>query len=264
MTPVSRGERLWVLPGRNLVASLFLALAVVLVPAATAFAQTTPSGNNGTVKIHEGGLEPSPETRNQPHVCTFHLHFFFADAAQSGTWWIKSWPPTGNGTIVLSGAYLTDADGEFRAPPAPGAYDLPDGHYKLFWEGGSTTNVKHKVFWVDCGAEQGGAGGQTGGTTAGQVHVTAQVKASLRAEIRAQQTELSALASLAVSLRAEIGAENAAMGAVTVADVRASLTAMVQAQQATLQAIESLRAAIRAEIQAEQTVLRAHGQTSLE
>jgi len=79
------------------------------------------AGNNGTVKIHEGGTEPSPEIKNQPHVCTFHLHFFFADAAQTGTWWIKSWSPTGDGTVVLSGAYQTDVNGEFRTPAAPGA-----------------------------------------------------------------------------------------------------------------------------------------------
>src|SRR2546422_32396 len=76
-------------------AALLLALGLVLAPAAPALAQTDPSGNNGTVKVHDGGLEPSPEIRNQPHVCTFHLHFFFADAAQTGAWWIKSWSPTG-------------------------------------------------------------------------------------------------------------------------------------------------------------------------
>src|SRR5438876_10086968 len=118
-----------------LAASTLLAIGAGIVTAHDA------PGNNGTVKIHDGATEPSPEIRNQPHVCTFHLHFFFADAGQAGTWWIESWPPTGDGTVVLSGAYLTDTNGEFRTPPEPGAYELPDGHYKLFWEGRSTTNV---------------------------------------------------------------------------------------------------------------------------
>jgi hypothetical protein len=128
------------------------------------------SGNNGTVKIHEGADEPSPEVQNQPHVCTFHLHFFFGDAAQSGDWWIQSWPPTGDRSTVLAGTYTTDANGEDRDPDA-GAYDLPDGHYKLFWEGatnpGGQTNIKHKVFWVDCPVEVEGGGGNLGGGNGG-------------------------------------------------------------------------------------------------
>src|SRR2546423_4171609 len=155
------------------VAAILLAIGLIGSLAVPALAQTDPSGNNGTVKVHDGGLEPSPEIRNQPHVCTFQLHFFFADAAQAGTWWIRSWPPTGSGAVVLSGTYLTDANGEFRTPAEPGAYDLPDGHYKVFWEGRSTTNVKHKVFWVSCGTAQTG--------------VTTTLAASIRADIRAQE-----------------------------------------------------------------------------
>src|SRR5437773_5174603 len=88
--------------------SLVLGLSLLGLAAGSAFAQTGPPGNNGTVKVHDGGTEPSPETRNQPHVCTFHLHFFFADAGQTGAWWIRSWPPTGAGATVLTGTYLTD------------------------------------------------------------------------------------------------------------------------------------------------------------
>lgn len=132
-----------------LVALLFGALS-------TAVSAAPPSevpGNNGTVKIHEGAGEPAPEVRNEPHVCTFHLHFFFADAADSGTWEIQEWSPGDKGAVVLSGTYLTDADGEDRDPEAS-AYSLPDGHYKLFWDGDLDTKKhdKHKVFWVDCPA----------------------------------------------------------------------------------------------------------------
>ena len=49
-------------------AALLLALGLVLAPAAPALA-SDPSGNNGTVKVHDGGLEPRPEIRNRcpPH-----------------------------------------------------------------------------------------------------------------------------------------------------------------------------------------------------
>ena len=110
-----------------------------------------PPGNNGTVKIHEGPGEPPPEVPNQPHVCTFHLHFFFADPEQAGTWEIQEWAPGDKGQVVLEGTYDTAGDGEDRDPDA-GVYELPDGHYKLFWDGDLDTNKhdKMKVFWVDC------------------------------------------------------------------------------------------------------------------
>jgi len=125
-----------------------LALAA-LAPSAT-LAKDTP-GNNGTVKIHEGATETEPIVRNEPHVCTFHLHFFFADDEQTGTWEIQEWAPGDKGVVVLSGTYDTRGDGEDRQPEQ-GAYELPDGHYKLFWDGDLDTDKhdKHKVFWVDC------------------------------------------------------------------------------------------------------------------
>jgi hypothetical protein len=112
-------------------------------------------GNNGTVKIHEGGTETEPIVRNEPHVCTFHLHFFFADPFDAGTWEIQEWSPGDKGTVVLEGTYDTNGDGEDRDPDEPGVYELPDGHYKLFWDGDLDTEKhdKHKVFWVDCAAE---------------------------------------------------------------------------------------------------------------
>lgn len=115
-----------------------------------ASAHNNAPGNNGTVKIHEGNTEAEPIVRNEPQVCTFHVHFFFADQGQSGSWWIQSWPPTGDKTTVLSGNYLTDSNGEYRTPASPDVYSLPNGHYKLFWQGRNDKNVKHKVFWVKC------------------------------------------------------------------------------------------------------------------
>jgi hypothetical protein len=137
----------------GLLAAVLLALFAVYGP--TVVAHQDAPGNNGTVKIHDGAGEPSPsEVRNQPHVCTFHLHFYFADPEQAGSWEIQEWAPTGQkGTVVLSGTYDTAGDGEDRQPET-GAYSLPDGHYKLFWDGDTGKHDKMKVFWVECGTTQ--------------------------------------------------------------------------------------------------------------
>jgi hypothetical protein len=126
-------------------------LVAAFVAPGTATSTDAP-GNNGTVKIHEGGTETEPIVHNEPHVCTFHLHFFFADPFQAGTWEIQEWSPGDKGTVVLTGTYDTNGDGEDRDPDEPGVYTLPDGHYKLFWDGDLDTEKhdKHKVFWVDC------------------------------------------------------------------------------------------------------------------
>lgn len=128
-------------------AGMVAALAVVF--AAPALAADDPGGNNGTVKVHEGLTETEPLVGNEPHVCTFHLHFFFADPSQSGDWEIQVWSPGDGGEVVLDGSYDTAGDGEDRQP-GDGVYSLPDGHYKLFWQGRDEATAKHKVFWVDC------------------------------------------------------------------------------------------------------------------
>lgn len=128
-----------------------LALAAVGPSVGGAAAKDTP-GNNGTVKIHEGSSETEPIVRNEPKVCTFHLHFFFGDDEQAGRWQIKVWPPTSSSrAVVLSGTYDTQGDGEDRQP-REGVYTLPPGHYKLFWNGDLDTDKhdKQKVFWVEC------------------------------------------------------------------------------------------------------------------
>src|SRR6185369_906784 len=133
----------------GLLAAILMAAFAGIAP--SAFANDTP-GNNGTVKIHEGAGENDPgEVRNEPHVCTFHLHFYFADPEQAGTWEIQEWSPGDKGTVVLSGTYDTHGDGEDRQPEE-GVYTLPNGHYKLFWDGDLDTQKhdKMKVFWVDC------------------------------------------------------------------------------------------------------------------
>lgn len=137
-----------------------LTLGAVLVVLSTSFA-FAGDGNNGTVKVHEGDTDSAPEIRNEPQVCTFHLHFFFADAGQAGDWWIDQQPPTGRDSSVVSGTYITDANGEARTVE----YGLPAGHYDLHWQGRNEQNVKHKTFWVTCDNAPGpigdGGSGQT-------------------------------------------------------------------------------------------------------
>ena len=130
------------------------ALGIALAAPGIATSTDAP-GNNGTVKIHEGSTEAEPIVRNEPHVCTFHLHFFFADPFQAGTWEIQEWAPDDKGVVVLTGTYDTNGDGEDRDPDSS-AYELPDGHYKLFWDGDLDTEKhdKMKVFWVDCAPEE--------------------------------------------------------------------------------------------------------------
>jgi hypothetical protein len=105
-----------------------------------------PSGDNGTVKIHNS-TTPVTDRRNEPHVCVFYLDAFGFDAGQSVSWSIKSWPPTGDRTVVASGTLTLDSQGNGRSADMT----LPNGHYKLFWNfTGEHGSAKHKVFWVSC------------------------------------------------------------------------------------------------------------------
>jgi hypothetical protein len=114
--------------------------------AASSASTADPSGDNGTVKIHDS-TTPVTDMRNEPHVCVFYLDAFGFDPGQSVSWSIKSWPPTGDRTVVASGTLTLDSQGNGRTDDMT----LPDGHYKLFWnftaENGS---AKHKMFWVSC------------------------------------------------------------------------------------------------------------------
>lgn len=126
--------------------ALALSMAAVLV-VATPVGAGGPPGNNGTVKVHDA-FEAEPIVQNEPRVtCGFHLHFFFADAAQAGTWWIESWPPTGSKETVTgpAGYGPTNVAGEW----ATAEMNLPAGHYRVFWNGRNEQNVKHKAFWVE-------------------------------------------------------------------------------------------------------------------
>jgi hypothetical protein len=131
-------------------------LALLALPGGAGASPAGAPGNNGTVKIHEGAGEPAPETRNEPQVCTFHVHALFFDPGQKLAFTVTSWPPTGDRTVVRTGAITVDDTGEGRTA---GEYALPDGHYRLTVDtgNGTPTQDKHKMFWVRC--ENGGGGG---------------------------------------------------------------------------------------------------------
>jgi hypothetical protein len=142
-----------------LTTAMFLFLGVALAALATPVAATPPActdgnsdtpecNNSGDVKVHT--FNDTGSEKNDPHVdCPFYVEGFNMDAS-SGTLVIKSWPPTGDKSVVLSDTWTADA-----GTPANhflnGPYSLPSGHYKLFVS--DTQHDKHKVFWVDCPSE---------------------------------------------------------------------------------------------------------------
>lgn len=151
LTRVGSAAAVAVLAGGGVMASVLAATpAGASVPhfSGAATSSKTVGGDNGTVKIHRS-TTPVSDRRNQPHVCVFYLDAFGFDSAQSVSWWIKSWPPTGNRSVVSSGVLTLDANGDGHT----GDMTLPNGHYKLFWTfAGEHGIAKHKVFWVNCKA----------------------------------------------------------------------------------------------------------------
>ena len=136
---------------RLLVAGMFalVGLALVLLgagPASGQVAGQAVAGDNGTVKIHDSATAAT-DPRNEPHVCVFYLDAFGFDPGQSVSWQIKSWSPTGDGSVVDQGTLTLDSSGDGRTSDQT----LPNGHYKLFWTfTGEHGAAKHKAFWVSC------------------------------------------------------------------------------------------------------------------
>ena len=154
MFPFSKRTRLAAAVGAAVVATgLTLAFGVSSAGAQSVAGQakTTAPGDNGDVKIHSTGTLQTDE-RNEPHVCTYDLDAFNFDSVQSVTWWIKAWPPTGDGTTIVDQGKIT-LDSSGNGVTTPANQPLPNGHYKLFWTfDGEKGAAKHKVFWVSCPA----------------------------------------------------------------------------------------------------------------
>lgn len=113
-----------------------------------ASADPNSPGNNGTVKIHDADTAVE-DMRNEPHVCRFYIDGFKFDNNSSGQWWVQSWPPTGNGTEVMRGAWTANGQGDWHST----VRTLPDGHYKLYAKQQNEVTPggnKQKVFWVEC------------------------------------------------------------------------------------------------------------------
>lgn len=127
------------------VATVAVSLVMSIAPA---FAKNQSSG---TVKLHDVTTGSDvPNTTNDPTVCTFTVIFQFSGSDTSGTWAIRSWQPTGDGSVVSSGTYdtsLTGTDGT-------DAIDLAAGHYRLEYLADGAHGAKTKTFWVGdgCGA----------------------------------------------------------------------------------------------------------------
>ena len=155
MSTVASRAKIIVPAGAALTAAvLILALAAPgagaqpIAPAPGGKAPAARNGDNGTVKIHNSAT-PVTDPRNEPHVCVFYLDAFGFDPAQSVSWQIKSWPPTGDRMVVASGALALDSSGDGHT----GDMTLANGHYKLFWNfAGEHGFAKQKVFWVACAA----------------------------------------------------------------------------------------------------------------
>jgi hypothetical protein len=160
---------------RRGIRSVLLGSALILIWASVGAtgvgAKPNAAGNNGTLKVHED-QEPRPEIRNQPHVCTFHLHGFHFDDNSTGGWHIDKHAPTGSGE-VRNGNWSADGVGTWRTAQMT----LPPGHYKAYAKQMNPSTPggwKQKVFWVECeqaggntGEENGGNGGNGGENNSG-------------------------------------------------------------------------------------------------
>lgn len=139
--------------------AMFAALGTAVHPAA-ADTPGDPPGDNGTVKVVDPE-DPSTGNANEPHVCTFKFVGSGFDKAQEVSWEVDEWAPGGDkGTQVLSGELTIGDDGSGETQ----VYELPDGHYKLFWNfEGEHGKAKQKVFWVECDNGDNGDDNGNGG-----------------------------------------------------------------------------------------------------
>ena len=143
-----------------------LVLGVVSLGGTAALAD--PAGNNGTVKIDAVEFDQHPN--NEPHVgCGFEVDFYgYDEGVGVATARFDLHPPTGTSTLVTESIDIgedaagggTDLDAELFVDlsdelAASGAtpHPIQGFHVKLTVHapGSIGADVKHKVFWIECG-----------------------------------------------------------------------------------------------------------------
>ena len=140
--------------GKHRVRKGALCLLLGLVGAATSvliatpgLADASPADSNGTVKIHEGDGLTSPESRQQPKVCTFRVEVFGFDSGQQVSFNVYGKAHGWDQQPVINGTLTTNQQGQGSSA----AYSLPDGQYKLVVDSSDgTQRGKQKVFSVSC------------------------------------------------------------------------------------------------------------------
>jgi len=155
--------------GAGLTALPLAGLLALAGPAGASSSHTNgPPGNNGTVKID--GKPFDSHNDNEPHVgCGFNVDFYGFDKGDlNATVTFAVQPPTGKGTVLLTGTVPIGEDdnsggGSEAGLDASHEYDLGSvlvGHYtpqaqqgyhvKLTVNapGSQGADTKHKVFWV--------------------------------------------------------------------------------------------------------------------
>ena len=169
-------------PARAITLSALAALLITLF-ALVSPVSADPPGNNGTVKIDGVPFDDHPN--NEPHPgCVFQVDFYGYDqGALFASVTFEHWNPTGDGhgDVLLheEGIFIgedSNAGGGSQAGlDASRTYDLSAAlagmephpqqgyHIKLtvHADGSQGSDVKHKVFWVECaGSPPGGEQGQ--------------------------------------------------------------------------------------------------------
>lgn len=124
-----------------------LVMSVLLALVSTAPPATADGGSEGTVKIHEGSVEPTPLTQDEPKVCAFHVHGLSFDSGQSLDWWIDQQGSSGDANVIPTQHATALPDGSWVTDLID---TLPNGQYKLYWQIVPTGTEKHKVFKVEC------------------------------------------------------------------------------------------------------------------
>lgn len=135
-------------------------------PASAGTGGDAPAGNNGTVRIDD---EATPNQDNDPHIgCDFSVSFYGYDSrTQTGKLTFVGQAPTrGSGSVTLSAGWRT-ADrtgGDQLDQTVPVSFSQLAGLFKgvapahqgyhvrltATVSGSQGSDVKHKVFWIDC------------------------------------------------------------------------------------------------------------------